>query len=180
MVTKHTSIPEQSVLKHEEPQYSYIDSFRGVAQIGQQPVSVDNVACLFLTAGPKWADTLMNIRDKVAGVFGLKTSKQMGDGQNQAKVVKYEVGQRMGIFKVIEKTDHEIILGEEDKHLNFKVSLLLETVAKAPNTRRISITTAVKFNNFFGKVYFFPVKPIHGLIVKISLKNIIKQIESVI
>ena len=66
-------------------------------------------------------------------------------------------------------------MGENDKHLNFKVSILLEKLEA--NNKSITISTIVVFNNWFGKLYFFPVKPFHKLIVPIMLKSILKDLE---
>jgi hypothetical protein len=41
------------------------------------------------------------------------------------------------------------------------------------------ITTMVEYKNIFGRIYFLPVKPIHQLIVKGTLKKMIKKIENV-
>jgi hypothetical protein len=78
---------------------------------------------------------------------------------------------------VFHKTDHEIILGEDDKHLDFRVSLYLDENTET-NQKQLTISTLVKFNNIFGKLYFMPVLPFHKLIVPTMLKGIIKQIHA--
>jgi hypothetical protein len=78
---------------------------------------------------------------------------------------------------VFHKTDHEIILGEDDKHLDFRVSLFLDENTET-NQKQLTISTLVKFNNIFGKLYFMPVRPLHKLIVPTILKGIIKQIHA--
>jgi len=46
-----------------------------------------------------------------------------------------------------------------------------------PPTKNLIISTTVKYNNWFGKIYFLPVKPFHKRIVPTMLKGIIKEIE---
>ncbi|HJV20387.1 MAG TPA: DUF2867 domain-containing protein, partial [Sediminibacterium sp.] len=69
-------------------------------------------------------------------------------------------------------------LGEDDKHLNFRVSLLINRQSDYCENKKIIISTTVKFNNWFGRLYFLLVRPFHKLIVPIMLKGIIKNIEN--
>ncbi|HNP79162.1 MAG TPA: DUF2867 domain-containing protein, partial [Cyclobacteriaceae bacterium] len=83
-----------------------------------------------------------------------------------------------GLFRVYDKNDFEVILGEDDKHLDFRVSLLLVPDSKNPGIKKLLITTLVRFNNVWGKVYFLPVRPFHKLIVPSMLNNMISQLTS--
>jgi len=83
------------------------------------------------------------------------------------------------LFRVYSKTENEVILGENDKHLNFRISLLKEDNKVKENQKKLTISTTVKFNNWFGKLYFLPVKPFHKIIVAKMLKGILEQIENV-
>ncbi len=75
------------------------------------------------------------------------------------------------------RTENEVILGEDDKHLNFRVSLFLEQQQNNPQKKDLTISTTVEFNNWFGRLYFIPVRPFHKLIVPTMLKGIIKELE---
>ena len=75
------------------------------------------------------------------------------------------------MFQVFDKNENELILGEDDKHLNFRISLFIDHQSK-----EIIITTTVIYNNWFGKLYFLPVKPFHRFIVPSMLKAIIKEL----
>ena len=90
---------------------------------------------------------------------------------------KFEQGERVGLFKVFNRTTNEIILGEDDNHLNFRVSLLLEESENDKSTKTITVTTLVIYNNWFGRLYFFPVKPFHKLIVQSGLKISLQELE---
>ena len=70
-----------------------------------------------------------------------------------------------------------MILGEDDKHLNFRISLLTENLNTEQIKKEVTISTTVEFNNWFGKIYFLPVRPFHKLIVPRMLKAIIKELE---
>ncbi len=76
------------------------------------------------------------------------------------------------------KTNSEVILGENDKHLNFRVSLLQEQIQNRSDTKLLTISTTVEFNNWFGRLYFLPVRPFHKLIVPTIMKEMIKNLET--
>ncbi|WP_345324099.1 DUF2867 domain-containing protein [Candidatus Villigracilis proximus] len=115
---------------------------------------------------------LFTLRNKIVSIIGLKTS---GSSEAKHKTVlkdfKGEIGQRVCLFKVFDGNENEIILGEDDKHLNFRVSLLLD---KKEN--QLHISTIVKIHNWLGKLYFLPVKPFHKLIVPSMMKGMVNQL----
>ncbi|MGE4433974.1 MAG: DUF2867 domain-containing protein [Bacteroidales bacterium] len=178
IASKRFDIPESSFLKNDQKSFHYIDSFQSQNVTIKTDYDIIRIGRLFLTSGPKWADRLMLIRDKVVGVFGLKTSEQLTAEANCPDNYKFQVGEQLDIFKVYAKTENELVLGDDDKHLNFRVSLLLDCNNADIEKKRIRITTTVEYKNIFGRIYFLPVKPIHQIIVKKTLENMIKKIES--
>ena len=110
---------------------------------------------------PEWVSILMKLRNRIVSVFGLKTDK------NTEK--------RDTFFAVIEKNENEIIMGEIDKHLDFRLSILKNDIE---NT--ISLTTAVHFNNKWGNIYFFIIKPFHKIILKTTLRRYLKNESNII
>jgi hypothetical protein len=113
-----------------------------------------------------------------SGLFGLMTSNQLAEKEKHPDNIKLELGEQLGIFELLDKSENEIIVGGDDKHLNLRVSLLLEPMTKVTAKIELIITSCVKFNNLFGKVYFIPVKPFHKIIVYRTLKNILRQLEN--
>ena len=148
-VTKLTTIPENSVIANGFDKIDYCDTYRIVKATND---TAEKVASKIFKM-PKWVNWLMNIRDAVVGIFGLKTSKDAVEGQTT-------------IFQIIEQNENEIVMGETDKHLDFKTSVLVDRANSF-----IYLTTIVRFNNLFGKLYFMPVKPFHRIIVASSLKR---------
>lgn len=65
--------------------------------------------------------------------------------------------------RIIERDEEEIIIGVQDKHLSFWVSVYCTQPHRGQQTA--AITTAVKYHNFLGKCYFAAIKPFHKLIV---------------
>lgn len=176
MITQTKETPYLSVLNNENEVYSYIDSFKSVFIDKNNDIDIQQVFILFSSSDSKWVNALMRIRNAIVKPFGLKTSDSIEDRQLKLNNLQPEVGKRIGIFKIFDKTENEIILGEDDSHLNFRVSLLLSPLSDRENEKELSVTTVVKFNNLLGKLYFIPVKPFHKVIVKRMTANIVKQI----
>jgi hypothetical protein len=172
MIKKLTTIPDLSIMKKDEKSFHYIDTFESQYVISSFEYDIISIGNLFLTSGPKWADNLMALRDKIVKIFGLKTTAVKNNDN-----LKFEPEGQLGIFKLYSRTENELIMGEDDKHLSFRVSLLLDSTHNDTNKNRIILTTMVEFKNLFGKLYFLPVKPFHKLIVKRTLKNMIRKIE---
>ena len=173
-----TEIPEYSILKTADKSFDYADSYQTSFTDETNKIDATKIGKLFFTSGPKWIDSLFMIRNRLVGLLGLKTTSNITDRQNQLDNFKCEKGEQLGLFKVFDKTNNEVILGEDDKHLNFRVSLFLDRSNDISEQKTLTITTTVKFNNIFGRLYFLPVRAFHKLIVPAMLKGIIKQIDN--
>lgn len=167
-------IPAGSILKKED--FDYIDSFQGVICSRVKDVDISEIGNLFLSSGPGWANSLMVVRDSIVGVFGLKTGAQMIKEQDKEKILKFVPGERVGLFKVFEKTENELIMGENDTHLDFRVCMFVDEHTSDVSKSILSLTTTVIFKNWFGRIYFFPVQFFHRLIVKATLKKMLREI----
>ncbi len=118
---------------------------------------------------------LFTLRNKMVSIFGLKTSNDSYNRQEILTNFNFEPNERIGLFKVFNKTENELVVGENDKHLDFRISLL--KVSNDVKKKKIIITTTVNYNNWFGKLYFLPVKPFHKLIVPVMLKSLIRALK---
>lgn len=154
--------------------YHYADSYASSFEYLNAKLKIEDVGKAFFSSGPAWIEKLFELRNAVVKIFGLKTGGSTMSRPQMLEAVKCEPGEKMGLFKVFEKTADEIILGEDDKHLDFKVSLLLRKAES--NNFTIIISTVVIFHNWWGRFYFLPVKPFHQFIVPAMLKNIILKI----
>lgn len=100
---------------------------------------------------PKWIDRLMQLRNAIVKSIGLDTESRFTE-------------------MIYASNANEEIFGMPDKHLTFHVSMWCGEYKDGKQELRI--TTVVKYNNWFGRVYFFIIKPFHGIIVRSILKNI--------
>lgn len=172
-----SSLPKSSILRIDNKKFDFVDSFEGILIDKNSSINSQKVGKAFFTSSPKWVEKLMLFRNKVVSVFGLKTSGNDNDRQKQLDNFKCEKGEQLGLFKVFSRTENEVVLGEDDKHLNFRISLFLEQNIEEPEKKKLIISTTIEFNNWFGKIYFLPVRPFHKLIVPTMLKAIIKELE---
>jgi hypothetical protein len=165
-VKKEKQIPDDSIITDQFERVDYYDCFSRVL-LSHKNVD-DYTSRLFKT--PSWVNLLMRIRNIVVPIFGLEASDILKD---EAKPF-YTVGEKAVMFTVHNRNKNEIVMFEEDKHLNFRTSVLAQS-SKAYST--IYLSTIVQFNNTFGRIYFFFVKPFHCLIVRQMLKRLRDEIQ---
>lgn len=84
---------------------------------------------------------------------------------------EYLDGDRVGIFTLIAKSDNEVLLGDDDNHLNVVVSVHRATI-EAGVRPLITVTTVVHIKNWLGRLYMVPVAPAHRLIARAMVKAI--------
>lgn len=140
--------------------YDYTDTYYHTIHAPQNQVDIDAVAAAFGQSGPRWVDHLMALRDRIVALVGLKTANSIDENDGR---------ERVGMFSVLGRRADEILLGEDDSHLNFRISITLEPLGECD--KRIGVTTAVKIHNRLGRCYFFFVKPAHRIIVPRMLRH---------
>ena len=99
----------------------------------------------------------------------LKHSGRLQEAVSAENVANISVGESIGIFRLHSNSDTEIVLEDSDKHLDVRVSFLLDVIG---DKITVHATTVVHVHNMFGKVYMFFVAPVHKLIVPSSLKTL--------
>ena len=177
MKIEKAGFPKNSTINVPQKEYDYVDGFKGEVSDPNKKISSVDVGYAFFSSGPKWVSKLFAIRNRIVSLFGLKTSGSKEDKEQEHKNFRCEPGDRLGLFKVFAKTENEIILGEDDKHLDFRVSLFLEESVGDPARKSLTVSTTVKFNNWLGRLYFFPVRLFHKMVVPAMLKGIIAELE---
>ena len=173
MEIKQVQLPQNSLAKSSFDTIDYFDAYQ-CKFTTKQNITVDDFIRAFFTSTPKWVKYLFNFRNKIGKIFGLKTPLDKQDKKNVKRILSYEAGQKVGLFNIYERTHNEVLLGEDDKHLDFRASLLL---ARFPSGNcRFTISTTVKFHNWQGRLYFLPIKPFHKLVVKAMIKSTVLQV----
>lgn len=109
-------------------------------------------AANIITDFPGWAKFLLVIRRAVTAPFGLDN-----DGP--------DVADKVGIFPVESESDYELIAGFDDKHLNFRVSVL-------SYEGQVSLATWVAPHNLGGRIYLAVILPFHIAIARNALVRV--------
>lgn len=150
----------------------YQDSYSADLPVREQPIAIEEVGRAFFSTAPNWLKKLFMLRNRLVKLIGLKVGEEVQDREARLAACNFEVGDSLGLFKVFQKSENELIIGENDKHLDFRVSLLIDRI-----NEKLNITTTVYFHNWMGKLYFIPVKPFHSLAVPAILKNMIQDLK---
>ncbi|MCH9674568.1 MAG: DUF2867 domain-containing protein [Gammaproteobacteria bacterium] len=101
---------------------------------------------------PRWARALLVVRKVLTTPFGLS---------NDGPPAK----DKLGPFPVESETRDELVAGFNDKHLDFRVSVLSQG-------DRVLLATWVHPHNFGGRLYLACILPFHILIVRDALNRV--------
>ena len=126
-------------------------------------LDMESLARQLLGSQPRWAQWLMVLRDAIVARFGIKTAKQM----------EGKPGKRIGIFRIYAVSDDEIIVGEDDSHLDFRLSVLRHRGAGWHGS--VTVASVVHCHNRVGRAYILLIRPFHKLIVQRSLARAVKR-----
>ncbi|GGD15395.1 DUF2867 domain-containing protein [Hyunsoonleella pacifica] len=160
MVVKTEKCPDTLGIKQALSKIDFTDTF----SITNHKDSLETIAHLIFGTMPKWVAFLMRLRNAIVKVFGLKTD------MDKDFTPQYKPGENIGFIKVFSVEDNEILLGADDKHLDFRVSVF----NSKEQQHNIKVTTLVKYNNLFGKIYMALIRPFHVVIVKRMVKQAYK------
>lgn len=122
---------------------------------------------------PAWMNALMGLRNRAVALVGLKNVGALGRLQPGKPASAYRVGDRVGIFSLLHLGDDEIILGDDDKHLRVRLSLVRR---RSGGQALLVMSTVVHIHNRLGHAYMAVVGPVHQRIVPRLLAQV-AQIE---
>lgn len=133
-------LPEDSLLQDYMQKGDFVDCFAAPAEVSPRE------AAEIIVDFPGWAQPLLSLRKLVTSPFGLSQ-----DGP--------EAADKLGPFPVEKDTPEEIIAGFNDKHLNFRVSVICKD-------GQLSLATWVHPHNWGGRLYLAAIMPFHILIAR--------------
>jgi hypothetical protein len=81
----------------------------------------------------------------------------------------YAVGEKIGRWTLYDQLPDEIIAGSDNKHLDFRVSVLRQR--ERGGGARVVLSTGVKTHNAFGRAYLATILPFHRFGVTQLLDN---------
>ncbi|MEO9824855.1 MAG: DUF2867 domain-containing protein [Paracoccaceae bacterium] len=141
-----TDLPHESALHARVGEGDFLDCYAVTSDLSARE------AAEVITDFPSWAKLLLVIRRIVTTPFGLS---------NDGPAAKDKVG----IFPVESDTPGELIAGFNDKHLNFRVSVMSQN-------GRVFLATWVHPHNIGGHLYLKAIMPFHILISRNALARV--------
>ncbi|HVY23905.1 MAG TPA: DUF2867 domain-containing protein [Steroidobacteraceae bacterium] len=160
-LVKPVALPTQSDIATVYKSVNFADAF--AVQLPSGTASDPDVLWRFVMLHqPSWIRWLTGLRDAIVACFGLKTVKQLS-GETSID--------RIAFFKVYSKSDTEVIVGEDDKHLDFRLSVLRTPDSSPTLGGQLIVSTVVHCHNLLGRIYILIVAPFHRQVVKASLRR---------
>ena len=111
---------------------------------------------------PRWIEALLTLRHVLVAPFGLKTS-------GETEIPRRET---IGLFPVLAETRDRMIMGFNDKHLDFRVVVDVVPPGSVPS-QQVTLTTLVKTHNRFGRIYLATIMPFHRRIAPALLRKVV-------
>jgi hypothetical protein len=146
----------QSIL----PGAQFGDAFQIIVE--GQNLSAIEAAKRAVYGAPSWINRLLQLRTILVKPLGLKP------GENPAED---KAGpDNIGIFPVLVEEPQHVMLGMNDKHLDFR--LLVDVVNEGGGRQIITASTVVKTHNALGRAYLAFVKPFHKVIVPAMMARV--------
>ncbi|WP_377190033.1 DUF2867 domain-containing protein [Ruegeria meonggei] len=141
-----SALPSSSLLHKRLQDGDFLDCFSVASDLPPRR------AADIITAFPSWAMALVRLRGMLVAPFGLSRTGP-------------EAADKVGIFPVEHDSASEVIAGFNDRHLDFRVSVLSEN-------GRVSLATWVHRHNLGGRLYLAAILPFHILIVRNALARL--------
>ncbi len=123
-------------------------------------LAASDAARMALAHFPGWIQGLMRLRNFAARFAGLKLSTH-----------HWPAGTEMiGIFPVVSRSDSEVVLGFDDRHLDFRI--VIDVSDRGDGSQVVSAMTLVNRKILLGRIYIAVITPFHKLVVASMLANV--------
>jgi Protein of unknown function (DUF2867) len=160
-----TTVPNNSLLQTSLADADFYDAYE--APLSDRALSPTEIFLRASRATPRWVSAAMTLRNQIVHRLGLKDVGAMKVSGGKS-VDAYRIGDRLGIFSIFGKTENELLLGIDDRHLDVRVSLMK---SEQNNQSRYVVSTVVHTHNRLGRIYMAPVGRIHPLVVRAMMRR---------
>jgi hypothetical protein len=116
-----------------------------------------------------WIRALTCVRDVVMVTVGVTSSRAVG-------LAAAARGPVIGYLPVLSRSATELVVGADDRHLDFRATIQLRAVAE--NERELVTGTVVHCHNRLGRVYLATIAPFHRVIVRANLERAVREMKS--
>ncbi|KMN82929.1 hypothetical protein HNO92_001153 [Chromobacterium alkanivorans] len=109
-----------------------------------------------------WIRALTRVRDMIMAPVGVKSSRAVG-------LAAAARGPVIGFFPLLSKSAGELVMGEDDRHLDFRLSI--QQRVGAAGGRELVVVSVVHCHNLLGRTYLAAITPFHRVIARTSLEQ---------
>ena len=159
-------LPSGSMMSREFVERAYFRDFYRAPLSGRELGVVDVFFAIF-ALHPLWLKLLLVVRNKIAAIAGLEAPTTSEILHIQIKD-HYVVGEKIGVWPIFSLSKDEVVAGRNNKHLDFRLSVLKVHDGDRTN---VVVSTICTVHNLFGKIYLFFIVPFHRYGVKTLLRN---------
>jgi hypothetical protein len=143
----------------------YHDSYR--VPLTREGLGIVEVFFALFGHTPIWMKLILVVRNAAARAVGLE-APTVAEIMKPAAKREYRVGEKIGPWPIFFIADHEIVAGRDNRHLDFRVSVLKAVDGGATS---VVVSTVRSVHNVFGKIYLFFIVPFHRAGVRSLLAN---------
>ena len=166
MTVRECDVPSSSTLNRALIERSYFhDSYR--APLTQSSMGIIDIFFALFGHHPLWMKLILIARNVAARIFGLEAPMIAEILKPRARS-SYVAGDKIGPWPVCFIGDHEIVAGRNNKHLDFRLSVLKVVDGE---TTGVVVSTVCSVHNLFGKIYLFFIIPFHRAGVQLLMSN---------
>jgi hypothetical protein len=159
-------VPASSALSRDLIQSAYFhDSYR--APLMRPELSIVEIFFALFGHTPLWMRALLITRNAVVRQFGLE-APTVAEILHPTLRATYHVGEKIGPWPIFFIGDNEIVAGRNNKHLDFRLSVLKVADGDAES---VVVSTICSVHNVFGKIYLFFIVPFHRTGVRSLMFN---------
>lgn len=156
MTIVECEVPVSSVLERRLVDAAYFrDAYR--APLRKQGASMVEIFFAIFGQLPGWLKWALILRNWIASFCGLEapTAEEIMHPELKSS---YLVGEKIGVWPIFAITSNELVAGRNNRHLDFRVSVLREFNGEQVN---VVVSTICTVHNSFGRVYLFFITPFH-------------------
>jgi hypothetical protein len=166
MIIVECDVPTGSMLGPEAVEQAYFrDAWR--APLSRRELGIVDIFFAIFAHHPKWMKLLLIVRNKLASLAGLEAPTTSEILHVEIKD-RYVVGDKIGVWPIFALSENEVVAGRDNKHLDFRLSVLKVPSGEATS---VVVSTICTVHNLSGKLYLFFIVPFHRYGVRKLIAN---------
>ena len=159
-------VPSSSALSRDMIGNAHFhDSYR--APLARPELGVVEIFFALFGHTPLWMKLLLVARNAAATLFGLE-APTVAEIMKPVVRSEYRAGEKIGPWPIFFIGDNEIVAGRNNKHMDFRLSVLK---ARDGDAMSVVVSTICTVHNVFGKIYLFCIAPFHRNGVRTLMSN---------